>query len=217
MAQRKGLGKGMGRGYKNIIPKDPVVHSMSSKGIKQPQKLSPITRINASPFKSYSTAGQLVADLREMGFNLSFQNMRKEVVISHKNIPRPKRVVLSENDTWTEYFEREKETFIDLAFPFKRTVWTDNQIKEEYHFEMGFKTHKRASITVLKRPFDEWQITGDAYLTKEIGLGKEEALAKKIKSFGQIYKNKKTAMKKLIQLKEEFAQLLGRKTFIDAK
>lgn len=39
MTIRKGLGKGMGCGYKNIIPKDPFVHQMSGKGMKQPQRL----------------------------------------------------------------------------------------------------------------------------------------------------------------------------------
>jgi hypothetical protein len=36
---RKGLGKGKGKGYKNIVGKDPRVHSQSARGIKQPQKL----------------------------------------------------------------------------------------------------------------------------------------------------------------------------------
>lgn len=40
MTTRKGLGKGMGRGYRNIlIMKDPKVHSDSAKGMKQPQKV----------------------------------------------------------------------------------------------------------------------------------------------------------------------------------
>jgi len=39
MAIRRGLGVGRGRGYKNIIYKDPVVHSQSARGIKQPQML----------------------------------------------------------------------------------------------------------------------------------------------------------------------------------
>lgn len=35
--QRKGLGSGYGKGYRNIIGRDKVVHAQSSKGIKQPQ------------------------------------------------------------------------------------------------------------------------------------------------------------------------------------
>jgi hypothetical protein len=36
---RKGMGKGKGRGYKNLMGRDPRVHSDSAKGRKQPQKL----------------------------------------------------------------------------------------------------------------------------------------------------------------------------------
>jgi len=39
MVQRKGLMKGKGRGYKNVIGKDPYVHSQSARGIKQPQNI----------------------------------------------------------------------------------------------------------------------------------------------------------------------------------
>ena len=39
MTKRKGLGRGLGKGYKNLIPKDPKVHSDSAKGRKQPQKV----------------------------------------------------------------------------------------------------------------------------------------------------------------------------------
>jgi len=39
---RKGMGKGTGKGYKNIIGIDSRVHSMSAKGVKQPQKISPL-------------------------------------------------------------------------------------------------------------------------------------------------------------------------------
>lgn len=36
---RRGMGKGRGKGYKNLIGKDPKVHSQSAKGIKQPQRI----------------------------------------------------------------------------------------------------------------------------------------------------------------------------------
>lgn len=40
MVNRKGLGKGRGKGYKNLTGKDPKVHSQSAKGMKQPQRMS---------------------------------------------------------------------------------------------------------------------------------------------------------------------------------
>lgn len=42
MVKRKGLGKGLGKGYKNIVMKDPMVHSLSAKGIKQKVDLFPL-------------------------------------------------------------------------------------------------------------------------------------------------------------------------------
>jgi len=39
--RRKGMGKGKGKGYKNIMGKDPLVHSQSARGMKQPQRVSP--------------------------------------------------------------------------------------------------------------------------------------------------------------------------------
>jgi len=43
---RKGMMVGKGKkGYHNVIPTDKRVHSMSSKGIKQPQRASPIMRV----------------------------------------------------------------------------------------------------------------------------------------------------------------------------
>ena len=32
--KRKGLGRGLGKGYKNIVPRDPYVHGLSAKGVK---------------------------------------------------------------------------------------------------------------------------------------------------------------------------------------
>lgn len=46
---RKGMMVGTGSGYKNVVGKDPMVHSQSSKGIKQPQPLNIITPKKESP------------------------------------------------------------------------------------------------------------------------------------------------------------------------
>lgn len=46
MTKRKGLGKGRGKGYKNLIPKDKKVHADSAKGKKQPQKINYIPYAN---------------------------------------------------------------------------------------------------------------------------------------------------------------------------
>ena len=40
MSIRKGLGKGKGTGYKNLMGNDSKIHSQSAKGVKQPQKVN---------------------------------------------------------------------------------------------------------------------------------------------------------------------------------
>jgi len=49
--KRKGAAKGKGRGYKNLPthPKDPKVHSMSAKGMKQPQRMNEFSQLNIVP------------------------------------------------------------------------------------------------------------------------------------------------------------------------
>jgi len=52
MAKRIGLGKGKGKGYKNLAGRDPKIHSDSSKGRKQPQKIGVIIPSKADmPFQ----------------------------------------------------------------------------------------------------------------------------------------------------------------------
>ena len=38
MVHRRGLGRGRGKGYYNLVPRDPYVHGLSAKGIKQYEK-----------------------------------------------------------------------------------------------------------------------------------------------------------------------------------
>ena len=77
MAKRKGLGKGRGKGYKNIIPNyDKKVHKDSGKGIKQPQRvgISKINKTKRNPLPIYkekrpllvkSLGKQIVVDLEK--------------------------------------------------------------------------------------------------------------------------------------------------------
>jgi len=62
---RKGIGKGTGRGYKNMLGNDPRVHSMSAKGLKQPQRLNPI--INQG-FKDVDNFVEEIETSKKKGF-----------------------------------------------------------------------------------------------------------------------------------------------------
>jgi len=53
---RQGMGKGMGKGYKNLQGRDPKIHSDSARGRKQPQKISHF-RYGDKPLKSPKYTG----------------------------------------------------------------------------------------------------------------------------------------------------------------
>lgn len=58
MSKRRGLGKGLGKGYKNITPPDPAIHSMSAKGIKQKGMVAPISVKRFKPHKIEPTMSE---------------------------------------------------------------------------------------------------------------------------------------------------------------
>ena len=64
--KRKGLGKGLGMGYKNIAPLDSHIHSLSAKGVKTLQRPSGITQTR---FKDTRT-GEIVTqfNLRDIRY-----------------------------------------------------------------------------------------------------------------------------------------------------
>ena len=61
MTNRKGLGKGKGKGFFNILGVDPKTHSLSAKGIKQPQKVHFIKEPFGSP-KELQPTGKFLQD-----------------------------------------------------------------------------------------------------------------------------------------------------------
>jgi len=71
---RKGMGKGTGKGYKNMIGVDSKVHSMSAKGVKQPQK------INAIVNKTLTNQFKIINDN-----NVKLQNWRNDIITKYSN------------------------------------------------------------------------------------------------------------------------------------
>jgi len=73
MTQRKGLGKGMGMGYKNIVQQDPYIHSLSAKGVK--------TRLNAK--KDWK---KIKLDKYDESGDIIYKNpIKDELVVSYDN------------------------------------------------------------------------------------------------------------------------------------
>jgi hypothetical protein len=67
--KRKNLGKGLGKGYKNILNTDSAIHSMSARGVKQKQVGNPVpskSKIKPNLYRVYSSYGdEGNADRRE--------------------------------------------------------------------------------------------------------------------------------------------------------
>jgi len=74
MRMRKGLGKGLGTGYKNLAPLDSHIHSLSAKGVKSLCPCSTfkkVTKLNSKGRKIYlKNNGDYVSVLREDGSEL---------------------------------------------------------------------------------------------------------------------------------------------------
>jgi len=96
MARRKGMMKGKGKGYKNIMGKDPAVHSQSAKGMKQPQRITvPLMRVpygkKETPLekREYTMGvGQPVGTIKE--FEEFFEDIPVKLEVPLKKIEKMK-------------------------------------------------------------------------------------------------------------------------------
>ena len=90
MVRRKGAGKGKGMGYKNIQPRDPRVHSDSSKGRKQPQNINlmrvPYGKPDTPPhlMEFQIGAGQPVGTIKEFEDFFKGKNIKLNVPMTLK-------------------------------------------------------------------------------------------------------------------------------------
>lgn len=78
MAKRQGLGRGLGKGYKNLIPiKDSRVHSQSSRGIKQKQRLNSIMRQTELIDKKFTKLWKLKGKIPQKELDERFRKVRE--------------------------------------------------------------------------------------------------------------------------------------------
>jgi len=119
---RKGLMKGKGRGYKNVVGRDPLVHSQSRRGIKQPQKVSK----------------RLICPILTIP-KLTEKEWHKEIKGQQKHLPKMKKALIKFFDGFKRHphyhkltsqqkkeFEQARKSIIesttidDVKFTFKR-------------------------------------------------------------------------------------------------
>jgi len=152
---RKGMGKGTGKGYKNIIGIDSRIHSMSSKGIKQPQKINPImiNTLNSGkvPKDKAKAMERLIFLVRAnkdektpegwASIRLGFQEVAKE--LDRLGVPMWKQnyiSMLAEENNW--YMDKiiNKVYFLEKPTDFKRD---EKKLNQEPLEEKPFKDYYR--------------------------------------------------------------------------
>jgi hypothetical protein len=86
MPCRQGMGKGTGSGYRNLIGKDPMVHSMSAKGMKQPQNVPYAAQVEMSPrgIGKAHTATVPKLKLEQIGGDVNWKDYNGQFIVDEK-------------------------------------------------------------------------------------------------------------------------------------
>jgi len=88
MAMRKGAAKGTGRGYRNLrgFPKDPLVHSQSAKGRKQPQKIPYSAMIERTPRGFGKAHSEKVPNIKleQIGGDMNWKEYGGQFIVDEK-------------------------------------------------------------------------------------------------------------------------------------
>lgn len=169
---RKGMGKGMGKGYKNIQGRDPKIHSDSSKGIKQPQrlhegmlvrdgrevgKISRVGEANVQVVWERGKAGQLLAKGRIESLPKSFFTVKGET----QHLDRDKDGV---DDSLDCDPDNKYKQVLEKVFPVKKGVQIDAHWEKTRSgfrhiaiLKVGGYEHKRAKVTYLNRTWESFE------------------------------------------------------------
>jgi hypothetical protein len=145
---RKGMGKGQGKGYKNLTGRDPKVHSMSAKGMKQPQRMA-MAKINKS-----LTLSQAQEKLR--GTPLRIRDVGDKFIFSG-------------GYRSTEFIEKKDLTpgFIENAVKdYKKNHRLEKKLRKEAQALME-KTLKGKTVTIIGRRWFE-KTNGNTYHSCEV-------------------------------------------------
>jgi len=176
MAKRKGLGKGKGKGYKNLQGRDPKVHSDSARGRKQPQKINIIPmntrgKEKKTPSKEEIRDYMILHNEDEVGIGNEWNMEEAEyhLLLSdkyyYKNKGEPK-------DTDGDGVPDSKDCdpnnkykqVLEKVFPVKKGVeidahWekTRSGFRHIAILKVGGYEHERAKVTYLNRTWESFE------------------------------------------------------------
>lgn len=136
MAIRKGLGKGRGKGYRNIISRDPRVHSDSSRGRKQPQRIKEQMFIRVDvpkkadrPFLLRQDALNVIDQhLKSKGINKLSESEKRNLLKSwdsdRDGVP-DKKDCRPFDSTKQDILIKREDVDYDVPFDWKKLTYTD--------------------------------------------------------------------------------------------
>jgi len=139
MVARKGMMVGKGSGYKNVIGKDPMVHSQSAKGMKQPQNLKSMSflqlknkGINLNPNKDTDKDGVInKKDCKPLNYNAQAERKIFNV--------KPNVQIIAEWDNTRNGFKHTAYLMINGRQVDEAKVNYLNRTWESYEFETVIK------------------------------------------------------------------------------
>jgi len=129
----------MGKGYKNLIPKDPKVHSESAMGRKQPQRIGGIAR-------SYNTPHTVSMS----GHNYSFSKEGNKIELSLGNMTDAGWYWTGDQDDMVGFFARISSSQIK-----------DEVLKDFEESRLSYKDMKPILLKSAQNGSGMYQITGD--------------------------------------------------------
>ncbi len=80
MAIRKNMGKGRGKGFKNLIPQqDSRTHSLSARGIKQPQRINPMINLSEKQISNRLYEKEVIDSINGESYGKTFKSDKEKL------------------------------------------------------------------------------------------------------------------------------------------
>jgi len=163
---RRGLGKGLGIGYKNLVPMDSHIHSLSAKGCKTRQLYAVNMNNKLSVSEKIHTGITTVAKDVKSQLKKDFPNSKFSVTIDRYSMGQSLNISLMETDVKViKEFKDIPEDAIDRIQ--RRDGWrTLDQIKEMIKKTQSIGSHQLNKHGLLA-DYDEDQWNNGVFLTKK--------------------------------------------------
>lgn len=118
--KRKGMGAGLGKGYKNLVPLDPYIHSLSAKGVKTMQTLYAGKDYNFGLLPNEEKKGIIKEIARKVHEGVGWavkwekEHLPNQRAWVRKEYEKAKDLIMRGKDKVKDYVEKKKEDLDDV-------------------------------------------------------------------------------------------------------